>query len=201
MARSPAEELDVDGTAVRLSNPDKIYFPQLGEKGGRKRDLVEYYRTVALDGALLNALRDRPTFLQRFPDGIEGEEIYQKGSRQNVPSMCNRRRSPSRPGARPMPSAPPAPRTSSGPRTWVRSRSIRGRRSRRTTTIRISCASISIHNRGPTSPMPAASLSTCCGRCSTSSGCTAIPRPRAVAGYTSMCRSSRGGTSSWPAAR
>jgi DNA ligase D len=78
MARSPAEELDVDGTAVRLSNPDKIYFPQLGEKGGRKRDLVEYYRTVALDGALLNALRDRPTFLQRFPDGIEGEEIYQK---------------------------------------------------------------------------------------------------------------------------
>lgn len=78
MARSPAEELDVDGTAVRLSNPDKIYFPQLGENGGRKRDLVEYYRTVALDGALLNALRDRPTFLQRFPDGIEGEEIYQK---------------------------------------------------------------------------------------------------------------------------
>ncbi|ORM34056.1 DNA polymerase domain-containing protein [Williamsia sp. 1135] len=78
MARSPAEELDVDGTPVRLSNPDKIYFPQLGEKGGRKRDLVEYYRAVALQGALLTALRDRPTFLQRFPDGIEGEEIYQK---------------------------------------------------------------------------------------------------------------------------
>jgi DNA ligase D len=77
MARSPAEELDVDGTPVRLSNPDKIYFPQLGENGGRKRDLVGYYRTVA-QGAMLTALRDRPTFLQRFPDGIEGEEIYQK---------------------------------------------------------------------------------------------------------------------------
>src|SRR4051812_48269730 len=60
MARSPAEELDVDGTPVRLSNPDKIYFPQLGEKGGRKRDLVGYYRAVALQGALLTALRDRP---------------------------------------------------------------------------------------------------------------------------------------------
>ncbi|MGW9266710.1 ATP-dependent DNA ligase, partial [Gordonia terrae] len=47
-SRSPAEELDVDGIAVRMSNPDKIYFPELGENGGRKRDLVGYYRTVAL---------------------------------------------------------------------------------------------------------------------------------------------------------
>ncbi|SIR96093.1 non-homologous end-joining DNA ligase [Williamsia sterculiae] len=78
MAKAPAEELDVDGVAVRLSNPDKIYYPRLGADGGRKRDLVEYYRTVASGGALLGALRDRPTFLQRFPDGVEGEEIYQK---------------------------------------------------------------------------------------------------------------------------
>ncbi|GAC67654.1 DNA polymerase domain-containing protein [Gordonia soli] len=75
---SPAEELDVDGVAVRLSNPDKIYFPELGENGGRKRDLVGYYREVALQGAIMTAVRDRPTFLQRFPDGVDGEEIYQK---------------------------------------------------------------------------------------------------------------------------
>ncbi|GCE43497.1 DNA polymerase domain-containing protein [Rhodococcus sp. USK10] len=75
---SPAEELDVDGVAVRLSSPDKIYYPKLGADGGTKRHLVEYYRTVALSGALLGALFDRPTHLQRFPDGVEGEEIYQK---------------------------------------------------------------------------------------------------------------------------
>ncbi|MDT2009006.1 DNA polymerase domain-containing protein [Rhodococcus opacus] len=75
---SPAEELDVDGVAVRLSSPDKIYYPKLGVEGGTKRHLVEYYRTVALNGALLGALLDRPTHLQRFPDGVEGEEIYQK---------------------------------------------------------------------------------------------------------------------------
>ena len=75
---SPAAELDVDGIAVRLSSPDKIYYPQLGEDGGTKRHLVEYYRTVALQGAALRALQDRPTHLQRFPDGIEGEEVYQK---------------------------------------------------------------------------------------------------------------------------
>ncbi|SEL82294.1 non-homologous end-joining DNA ligase [Rhodococcus maanshanensis] len=81
-AKAPALELDVDGIAVRLSSPDKIYFPQLGAEGGSKRDLVEYYRTIALfDGGrsgIMTALRDRPTHLQRFPDGIEGEEIYQK---------------------------------------------------------------------------------------------------------------------------
>ena len=43
---TPAEELDVDGTAVRLTNPDKIYFPRLGAAGGTKRHLVEYYRTT-----------------------------------------------------------------------------------------------------------------------------------------------------------
>ncbi|MBB4856500.1 DNA ligase D [Mycobacteroides chelonae] len=74
---TPAEELDVDGIAVRLSNPDKVYFPQLGADGGTKRHLAEYYRTVAT-GPMMNALRDRPTHLQRFPDGIDGEEIYQK---------------------------------------------------------------------------------------------------------------------------
>ncbi|MGF7121537.1 DNA polymerase domain-containing protein [Rhodococcus sp. BE178] len=76
--RSPAEELDVDGVAVRLSNPDKIYYPRLGAEGGTKRHLVEYYRRVATGGELLRALRDRPTHIQRFPDGVEGEDIYQK---------------------------------------------------------------------------------------------------------------------------
>ncbi|MCV7225949.1 non-homologous end-joining DNA ligase [Mycolicibacterium komossense] len=78
-----AEEIDVDGIKVRLSNPDKIYFPQLGAQG-TKRTLVEYYRTVA-SGPMLAALRDRPTHLQRFPDGIDGEEIYQKRVPQKHP--------------------------------------------------------------------------------------------------------------------
>ncbi|GEE00279.1 ATP-dependent DNA ligase [Gordonia spumicola] len=68
--------IDVDGVEVKLSNPDKIYFPQLGEDGGRKGDLVDYYRSMT--GPILDAIGGRPTFLQRFPDGVEGDEIYQK---------------------------------------------------------------------------------------------------------------------------
>ncbi len=71
-----AEEVDVDGIAVRLTNLDKVYFPKLGSNGTKRR-LVEYYRAVSA-GPMLAALRDRPTHLQRFPDGIDGEEIYQK---------------------------------------------------------------------------------------------------------------------------
>ncbi|WP_132992832.1 DNA polymerase domain-containing protein [Gordonia zhaorongruii] len=70
--------LDVDGVEVKLSNPDKIYFPELGEDGGRKADLVGYYEAMALAGPLMTALAGRPTFLQRFPDGVTGDEIYQK---------------------------------------------------------------------------------------------------------------------------
>src|ERR1700744_2621062 len=77
------EELDVDGIAVRLTNPDKVYFPQLGSQG-TKGKLVEYYLAVA-GGPMLDALRDRPTHLQRFPDGIDGEEIYQKRVPQHHP--------------------------------------------------------------------------------------------------------------------
>jgi DNA ligase D len=75
--------LDVDGRDVRVSNPDKVYFPDAPGGPIIKRDLVEYYRIVA--PALVQALRDRPTYLQRFPDGIDGEEIYQKRLPRHAP--------------------------------------------------------------------------------------------------------------------
>jgi DNA ligase D len=79
-----AQEVDVDGIKVRLTSPDKSYFPALGS-GGTKATLFEYYRIVSVAGPMMNALRDRPTHLQRFPDGIEGEEIYQKRVPQKRP--------------------------------------------------------------------------------------------------------------------
>jgi len=78
MSKTEAELLDVLGTEVRLSSPDRIMFPELGEAGGTKRHLALYYQAVAEQGAIVTALRDRPTYLQRFPDGIAGEEVYQK---------------------------------------------------------------------------------------------------------------------------
>jgi DNA ligase D len=70
---SPAIEVEVGERLVRVSNPDKVLFPQAGHA---KRDLVDYY--LAVGEGIVRALYERPTQLRRFPDGIEGEQIYQK---------------------------------------------------------------------------------------------------------------------------
>nr|WP_018637511.1 hypothetical protein [Parafrankia elaeagni] len=67
-------ELDVGGRAVRVSNPERVYFP---EAGVTKINLVRYYLAVA-DGAV-RALRARPTTLERWPDGVvEGAQPTQR---------------------------------------------------------------------------------------------------------------------------
>ncbi|HEY5031936.1 MAG TPA: non-homologous end-joining DNA ligase [Actinomycetes bacterium] len=82
-AAVPAIEVQVGDRMVRVSNPDKVYFSALGSEAGTKRHLVDYYVSVA-DG-IVRALRDRPTYLQRFPGGVEGEEIYQKRIPSHAP--------------------------------------------------------------------------------------------------------------------
>ncbi|OBF10916.1 non-homologous end-joining DNA ligase [Mycobacterium sp. ACS4331] len=81
-----ATELDVDGVLVRVTNPDKPFFPDLGADGTKGR-LIDYYRAVA--DPMVTLLRDRPTHLQRFPDGIDGEEIYQKRVPQKHPDYLH----------------------------------------------------------------------------------------------------------------
>jgi DNA ligase D-like protein (predicted polymerase) len=77
-------QLSVDGPhgqrSVRVSNPDKVYFPA---RGITKRQVVEYYLKVA--DPLLRVLVDRPTTLKRFPDGVEGEPFYAKRVPKGAP--------------------------------------------------------------------------------------------------------------------
>ena len=71
--KSPAIELEVGERTVRVSNPDRVYFPAHGET---KLDLVKYYLSVG-DG-IVRALRERPCMLHRFPEGVSGETVHQK---------------------------------------------------------------------------------------------------------------------------
>ncbi|MFD4462515.1 non-homologous end-joining DNA ligase [Nocardia sp. NPDC058480] len=75
MAKSaaPAVELSVGEHTVRVSNPDRVYFPELGVT---KLDLAQYYLSVG-DG-IVNAVRDRPCMLHRFPKGLPGGKVHQK---------------------------------------------------------------------------------------------------------------------------
>ncbi|HTG47464.1 MAG TPA: DNA polymerase domain-containing protein [Actinomycetota bacterium] len=67
------ELLDVAGREVAVSNPEKIFFPELGLT---KLDLVRYYLAVA-DGAL-RAVGGRPMALKRYVHGAAGEFFFQK---------------------------------------------------------------------------------------------------------------------------
>jgi DNA ligase D len=72
-SKSPAVELEVEPFTVRISNPDRVYFPALGLT---KLDLANYYLSVG-DG-IVRALRERPCMLHRFPDGLPGGKVHQK---------------------------------------------------------------------------------------------------------------------------
>ncbi len=58
---------------LALTNLDKVFFP---EAGYTKGDVVEYYRRVA--PYIVPHLVDRPLTLRRFPDGIAGQDFFQK---------------------------------------------------------------------------------------------------------------------------
>ena len=80
MAKSEFTMLEVAGREVRLSNPGKVYFPR---PGWTKLDLATYYAELA--DAVLVHVRDRPTVLKRFVNGIQEEPIWQKRVPQHVP--------------------------------------------------------------------------------------------------------------------
>jgi bifunctional non-homologous end joining protein LigD len=63
----------VDGHEVKLSNADKVFFPEVGVTKG---DLVGYYLDLA-DCALPH-VRRRPFHMKRFPNGVEGDFFHQK---------------------------------------------------------------------------------------------------------------------------
>ncbi|MDH4158970.1 MAG: ATP-dependent DNA ligase [Actinomycetota bacterium] len=85
-----AERVDVAvaDRVLSVSSPTKQYFPELGE-AGRKIAVVEY--VLAVGEHLLRAVAHRPTYLQRFPDGIAGEEVYQKRLPPRAPYWLARR--------------------------------------------------------------------------------------------------------------
>jgi DNA ligase D len=70
---SPFVEVEVGERVVKVSNPDRVYFPERGET---KLDLVNYY--LAVGDGIVNALFDRPCMLHRYPTGVAGEKIHQK---------------------------------------------------------------------------------------------------------------------------
>jgi bifunctional non-homologous end joining protein LigD len=80
VAKGEHTMVEAAGREVRLSNPGKVYFPR---PGWTKLDLVEFY--VGAADAVLVHVRERPTVMKRFVNGIEAEPIWQKRVPQRIP--------------------------------------------------------------------------------------------------------------------
>ena len=71
--RAGSATLGVDGRDVRLTNLDKLFWP---ERGIAKGDLIQYYADVA--PLLLPHIADRAMVMKRYPHGAAGEFFFMK---------------------------------------------------------------------------------------------------------------------------
>ncbi|WP_286966309.1 MULTISPECIES: non-homologous end-joining DNA ligase [Arsenicicoccus] len=74
---------DGETRQVRVSSPDRVMWP---DDGITKEDLARY--VVAVGDRLVARLADRPVTLQRFPEGVTGEEFYSKNPPRGVPDFA-----------------------------------------------------------------------------------------------------------------
>ncbi|MGH2764304.1 MAG: non-homologous end-joining DNA ligase [Actinomycetota bacterium] len=77
--------LDIEGRRLRLSNLDKVFWP---EEGYTKGDLLAHYYNVA--PSLLPYLEGRPLTMKRMPDGITGPYFYEKNAPSHTPEWVGR---------------------------------------------------------------------------------------------------------------
>ncbi|MEA2152288.1 MAG: hypothetical protein QOI18_521 [Solirubrobacteraceae bacterium] len=78
--KAEAATVDVCGHELRVSNPGKLFFP---ERQLTKLDLVDYY--VQCEDAVVRGLRDRPTVMKRWVDGVQGKPFFQKRVPDSAP--------------------------------------------------------------------------------------------------------------------
>jgi bifunctional non-homologous end joining protein LigD len=70
----------IDGRRLKITNWDKVLYPQTGFTKG---DVIAYYARIA--PAVLAHLHDRPLTLKRYPEGVESEYFYEKQSPSHRP--------------------------------------------------------------------------------------------------------------------
>jgi bifunctional non-homologous end joining protein LigD len=79
--------------SVRISNPDKVLFP---DDGITKEDLARYYAAVA--PAMVAHVKDRPLNLWRWNRGIDNEVVIQQAIPKGAPDWVKRVTVPRRRG-------------------------------------------------------------------------------------------------------
>jgi bifunctional non-homologous end joining protein LigD len=85
MSAAERTSVRVGNKALSLSNLDKVLWPR---DGYTKGDLIEYYKAVA--PVILTHLRGRPLTLQRYPNGIDAAQFFEKSVPRGSPDWIER---------------------------------------------------------------------------------------------------------------
>jgi bifunctional non-homologous end joining protein LigD len=81
--------VDVDGRTLRLSNLDKVLYPDVGLTKG---EVISYYTAVA--PFLLPHLAGRPLTVKRYPNGVDGPFFFEKNASRGTPDWVRTVRLP-----------------------------------------------------------------------------------------------------------
>jgi bifunctional non-homologous end joining protein LigD len=81
--------VDVDGRTLRLSNMDKVLYPDVGLTKG---EVISYYTGVA--PFLLPHLAGRPLTVKRYPNGVDGPFFFEKNASRGTPDWVRTERLP-----------------------------------------------------------------------------------------------------------
>ncbi|HST67726.1 MAG TPA: non-homologous end-joining DNA ligase [Mycobacteriales bacterium] len=81
--------VEVEGRTLRLSNLDKVLYPEIGLTKG---EIISYYTEIA--PVLLPHLAGRPLTVKRYPNGVDGPFFYEKNASRGKPDWVRTVRLP-----------------------------------------------------------------------------------------------------------
>ena len=84
------QAVEVEGRTLKLSNLDKVLYPEVGLTKG---EVISYYTSVA--PVLLPHLPGRPLTVKRYPNGVDGMFFFEKNASRGKPDWVRTARVPS----------------------------------------------------------------------------------------------------------
>src|SRR5258706_14163183 len=80
VAKETSVEVKIEDRTLKLTNLDKILYPEAGVTNAQ---VIDYYTRIA--PALLPHTRDHPLTLKRYPNGVDAEFFYEKNCPKHRP--------------------------------------------------------------------------------------------------------------------
>ena len=72
--------VEIEGRRLKLTNLDKVLYP---ETGFTKGEVIDYYARMA--PVMLPHLKDRPATRIRWPEGVDGGKFFEKNAPSHTP--------------------------------------------------------------------------------------------------------------------